>query len=110
MMLAFRVIWLLFCGIAVATCGDEVMRVKIKEEYKFLFGGEGPTAGLWHYSSENAYLFYMACQMLWFFAGVWLCLSLGHRPFRRKLLFAHFCLSVLWLILVKVTLMKHGII
>jgi hypothetical protein len=75
----------------------EIWRVKTKPElYFFLWGAEGPMAGLWYYASEKIYLLHLAGLIIWFLVGILLCLS--QEQFRRKLLFMHFCLSMLWLV------------
>ncbi len=91
-----ELLWLSACGFMVALWGGEVWSVLTEpEKYAFLWGGEGPVAGVWHYASEDRYLFHLVCLIVWFLAGMALCLC--KRACRRKLLLLHCCLSMLWL-------------
>lgn len=89
-------IWLLFCGFITMLWVSEVWSVKTEPaKYTHLWGGEGPVVKLWYYASEGLYLLYLVCLIIWFLSGILLCLC--QWSFRRKLLLAHFCLSMLWL-------------
>ena len=98
----FRPIWLLFCSFMVVLMSHEIWQVKTRPaEYAFLWGSEGPVAGLWWYASERAYLLLLVGEIILFLAGIWLCLS--RMPFRTKLLSAHLGLSVLWIIYLNIS-------
>lgn len=90
-------LWFLACVFMVVLWGHEIVSVKMRpEEYAYLWGGEGPVAGIWYYASETAYLLHLGLLVLWFLAGIALCLGRG--PFNRpKLLLAHALISGLWL-------------
>ena len=91
-----ELLWLLACGFMVALWGGEVWSVVIEpEKYASLWGGEGPVAGVWYYASKELYLFHLVCLIVWFLAGMALCLCKW--VYRRKLLPVHCCLSLLWL-------------
>lgn len=93
---SWECIWLLFCGFMTILWTSEVCSVKTEpEKYACLWGGEGPVARLWYHASEGLYLLHLACLILWFLSGIGLCVC--RWPSRRKLLLAHFCLSMLWL-------------
>ena len=90
-----RFMWLLFCCLMGVLWISAICDVKTEPaEYASLWGGEGPVAGLWYYASESVYLLHLAGLVIWFLAGILLCLSRGR--FRRNLLLAHFGLSALW--------------
>lgn len=89
-------LWLLFCSFMTMLWLSEVWNVKTKpERYVSLWGGEGPVAQLWYYTSEDLYLLHLACLIVWFLSGIWLCVC--RWSFKRTLLLVHFCLSMLWL-------------
>ena len=91
-----ELLWLLACCFMVALWGSDVWSVLTEpEKYAPLWGGEGPVAQLWYYASEGLYLLHLACLIVWFLSGIGLCLCRWSS--RRKLLLAHFCLSMLWL-------------
>lgn len=89
-------LWLLFCAFMTALWASEVWSVLSEpEEYASLWGAEGPVANVWYYGSEYLYLLHLAGLIVWFLSGIWLCLC--RWSVRRTLLFAHFCVSMLWL-------------
>lgn len=93
---SWEFIWLLFCCFMTILWASELWNVKTgPEKYAYLWGGEGPVAQLWYYASEGLYLLHLACLIVWFLSGIGLCLCRWSS--RRKLLLAHFCLSMLWL-------------
>ena len=93
---SWEFIWLLFCGFMTIVWISEVWDVKTApEKYACLWGGEGPVAQLWYYASESLYLLHLACLIVWFLSGIWLCVC--RWTFKRALLLAHVCLSMLWL-------------
>ncbi len=89
-------LWLLVCALMTALWASEVWIVHSEpEEYAYLWGSEGPVANVWYYDSECLYLLHLTILIVWFLSGIWLCLC--RWALRRKLLFVHFCLSLLWL-------------
>ena len=91
---SWEFIWLLFCCVMTILWASELWSVKTgPEKYAYLWGGEGPVAQLWYYASEGLYLLHLACLTVWFLSGIGLCLCRWSS--RRKLLLAHFCLSML---------------
>ena len=95
---SWEFIWLLFCGFMTIVWMSEVWDVKTApEKYACLWGGEGPVARLWYYASESLYLLHLACLIVWFLSGIWLCVC--RWSLKRALLLAHVCLSMLWLTL-----------
>ena len=93
---SWEFIWLLFCGFMTIVWMSEVWDVKTApEKYACLWGGEGPVARLWYYASESLYLLHLACLIVWFLSGIWLCVC--RWSLKRALLLAHVCLSMLWL-------------
>lgn len=93
---SWEFIWLLFCGFMTIVWMSEVWDVKTApEKYACLWGGEGPVARLWYYASESLYLLHLACLIVWFLYGIWLCVC--RWSLKRALLLAHVCLSMLWL-------------
>ncbi len=92
-----EVIWLLFCGFMTTLWVSEVWSVKTEpEKYADVWGGEGPVAQVWYYDAECLYVLHLACLIVWFLSGMLLCLCSW--SFKRKLLLAHVCLSMLWLV------------
>lgn len=90
-----RVLWFLFCGLLFLTAVHEIWSVNIHpEEYVYLWGAEGPIAGIGFYASEAAYLIHEAILLLWFLCGMMLCIP---RLNRFNLLIVHFVLSLLWM-------------
>lgn len=93
---SWEFIWLLFCGFMTIVWISEVWDVKTAPgKYACLWGGEGPVAQLWYYASESLYLLHLACLIVWFLSGIWLCVC--RWSLKRALLLAHVCLSMLWL-------------
>lgn len=100
---SWEFIWLLFCGFMTIVWVSEVWNVKTApEQYACLWGGEGPVAQLWYYASENLYLLHLACLIVWFMSGIWLCVC--RWSLKRALLLAHVCLSMLWLTAALITI------
>ena len=93
---SWEFIWLLFCCFMTIVWMSEVWDVKTApEKYACLWGGEGPVARLWYYASESLYLLHLACLIVWFLSGIWLCVC--RCSLKRALLLANVCLSMLWL-------------
>lgn len=86
-------VWLLVCGFMVILYLEEIRQVIIQtERYALLWGEEGPTGGLWYYTSEKTYLFYTSFWVIWYLCGILVCLS--QRKYAKKFVLAHFLLSM----------------
>ena len=92
----FRTLWFLVCALVLALFLHEIAAVKNHPEaYAPLWGGEGPVAGVWRYSSETVYLLHAVVLACWFLAGMFV--SLGRGRFRNSApLIVHSALSALW--------------
>ena len=89
-----RFLWFAVCVFFCVLSLGEIWNSFHDPQYQWLFGGEGPVAGVPWYRSHYAYVWFLAGESCWYLAGMGLSLAARKRP---GLFVCHVILSVLWI-------------
>lgn len=85
------------CGFMLILNLDEIRQIITQpQQYSPLWESEGPAGGVWHYASENTYLFYNAFLVIWYLCGILVCLV--PCSYTQKFVLGHFLLSMIGMI------------